>query len=342
MGDGSEPARRTAVKELIRKLTEAYRPSGHEDAMRGVIREEIAFLANEVRVDTLGDLIAAKTGQGDGRRVMLAAHMDEIGVIISYVDDKGFLRFQPIGGVGPTTLVGGRIQFEDGAVGIIAGENRQEFSKDPDLSKLYIDVGATCREDAEARMGQAASFVRPFADLGQRIVAKAIDDRIGCAVLIETLRRLKDSAHDVCAVFSVQEEVGLRGARTSAYGMEPELAIAVDITLAAETPEAAKLAMKLGAGPCVKVMDSGMLSHPGVKDLLVDTAEANGIPYQMEVLPRGTTDAAAIQLVRSGVPAGCVSIACRYFHTPSEMVDMGDVQESVRLLVAVLGREIEL
>jgi endoglucanase len=330
------------VKDLIRRLTEAYGPSGHEDEIRGVIRDEIAPMADEVLADTLGNLIASRAGRGDGKKVMLAAHMDEIGVIISYVDDKGFLRFQAIGGVGPTTLVGGRVQFEDGAVGVIATENRKDFSKDPDLTKLYIDVGATCREEAEARMGQAASFVRPFADLGQRIVAKAIDDRIGCAVLVETLRRLKNPAHDVYAVFSVQEEVGLRGARTSAYGLEPELGIAVDITVAADTPEAAKLTMRLGAGPCIKVMDSGMLSHPGVKDLLVNTAEANGIPYQMEVLPAGTTDAAAIQLVRSGVPAGCVSIACRYFHTPSEMVDISDVEESVKLLVAVLEGEIPL
>jgi endoglucanase len=268
--------------------------------------------------------------------------MDEIGVIVSHIDDNGFLRFQPIGGVGPTTLVGGRIQFADGAVGIIAAENRQEFSKAPDLAKLYIDVGAEGRDEARERMAQAASFMRPFADLGQRIVAKAIDDRIGCAVLIETMRHLQDSAHDVYFVFSVQEEVGLRGARTSAYGIEPELGIAVDITLAADTPEAAKLAMKLGEGPCVKVIDSGMLSHPGVKNLLVETAESRGIPYQLEVLHRGTTDAAAIQLSRSGVPAGCVSIACRYFHTPSEMVDMRDVHDSVRLLVAVLERDIEL
>jgi endoglucanase len=143
-------------------------------------------------------------------------------------------------------------------------------------------------------------------------------------------------------VFSVQEEVGLRGARTSAYGLDPEIGIALDVTLAADTPEAEKLAMKLGAGPCIKVKDSGMLAHPGVKNLLVETAEAAGIPYQLEVLSGGTTDAAAIQLARSGVPAGCVSIACRYVHTQSEMVDMDDVQNSVQLLLAVLQKPIEL
>jgi endoglucanase len=207
---------------------------------------------------------------------------------------------------------------------------------------LYIDVGATDRDEAKSRLGQAASFVRPFADMGRRIVAKALDDRIGCAVLIEVLRQLKGSPHDVAFVFSVQEEVGLRGARTSAYGLDPEVGIAVDVTSAGDTPEAVKLAMKLGAGPCIKVMDRGMLSHPGLKNLFIDTAEAESIPYQLGVTDRGATDAAVIQLARSGVAAGCVSIACRYVHTPSEMVDMDDVQNAVKLLLAVLKQPIDL
>jgi endoglucanase len=330
------------MKDLIKKLAEAYGPSGREEQIRDLLRAEVEPLVDHVSVDALGNLVASKKGSGGGQNVMLAAHMDEIGLIVSYVDKKGFLRFQPIGGVDPMTLVGGRVQFADGAIGVIAPEKRQEFRKEPELAKLYIDLGATNRDEVTGRLGEAVGFVRPFADLGKRIVAKAIDDRIGCAVLVAVLRRLKDSPHDVSCVFSVQEEVGLRGARTSAYGLDPDLGIAVDITLAADTPEAEKLAMKLGSGPCIKVMDSGMLSHPGVKNLLIDTAEAHGIPYQLEVLDRGTTDAAAIQLARDGVPAGCVSIACRYFHTQSEMVDMEDVENTVRLLLAVLERPIAL
>jgi putative aminopeptidase FrvX len=330
------------VKDLIKKLTEAYGPSGHEEQIREIIRAEVEPLADEVRVDALGNLIAVKNGSGQGKRVMLAAHMDEIGLIISYVDEKGFLRFQPIGGIDPLTLVGNRVHFADGTVGVIAPEDRGEFRKTPELRKAYIDIGATSREEAQERLGEAVGFVRTFADLGQRIVSKALDDRISCAVLIEVLSQVKDSPHDLFFVFSVQEEEGLRGARTSAYGLEPEVGIAVDITIAADTPEAKKLEMKLGAGPCIKVMDSGMLAHPGVKNLLIETAEARGIPYQLEVLDRGTTDAAAIQLARSGVPAGCVSIACRYFHTPSEMVDMEDVNNTIQLLLAVLEKPIEL
>jgi putative aminopeptidase FrvX len=330
------------VKDLIKKLTEAYGPSGHEEQIRDLIRAEVEPLADEVRVDALGNLIALKQGSGQGKKVMLAAHMDEIGLIISYVDEKGFLRAQPLGGLDVMTLVGGRVQFADGTTGVIAPEKRDEFKKEPQLPKVYVDIGATSREEAQARLGQAASFVRPFADLGQRLLAKAFDDRIGCAVLIQVLRQLENSPHDVFFVFSVQEEVGLRGARTSAFGLEPEVGIAVDITIAADTPEAPRMAMKLGDGPCIKVMDSGMLAHPGIKDLLIETAEAHDIPYQLEVLSGGTTDAAAIQLVHSGVPAGCVSIACRYFHTPSEMVDMHDVENTVKLFLAVLARPFEL
>ena len=156
------------------------------------------------------------------------------------------------------------------------------------------------------------------------------------------MRRLENSPHDLYFVFTVQEEVGLRGAQTGAFGVDPDIGIAVDVTMAADTPEAYRLAMKLGQGPCIKVKDGRMLAHPGLKDLLIETAEAKGIPYQLEVLDRGTTDAAAMQLSRGGVKAGCVSIACRYVHSPSEMVDIDDVENAVRLLLAVLAGPIEV
>ena len=330
------------MKELIEQLTEVYGPSGREEQIREIIHAEVESLADEIRVDALGNLIALKKGTGQGKKVMLAAHMDEIGLIISHVDEKGFLRAQRIGGVDPMTLAGGRVQFADGSIGVIAPEKRPEFRKDPDLSKLYIDVGATSQAQAADRLGQVVGFVRPFTDLGQRVVSKAIDDRIGCAVLVETMRRLGSSPHDLYFVFTVQEEVGLRGAQTGAFGVEPDVGIAVDVTVAADTPEAYKMAMKLGHGPCIKVKDGRMLSHPGLKDLLIETAEANEIPYQLEVLAWGSTDAAAIQLSRGGVPAGCVSIACRYVHTPSEMVDIDDVENAVKLLLAVLEGPIEI
>jgi tetrahedral aminopeptidase len=330
------------VKELIEKLTEAYGPSGREEQIREIIRAEVESLADEIRVDTLGNLIALKKGSGQGKKVMLAAHMDEIGLIISHVDDEGFMRAQRIGGVDTMTLTGGRVQFADGTVGVIAPEKRPEFRKDPDLSKLYVDIGATSRAEAADRLGQVVGFLRPFADMGQRVVSKAMDDRIGCTVLVETMRRLEGSPHDIYFVFTVQEEVGLRGAQTGAFGVEPDIGIAVDVTLAADTPEAYKMAMKLGDGPCIKVKDGRMLAHSGLKDLMIETAEAHEIPYQLEVLAWGSTDAAAMQLSRGGVPAGCVSIACRYVHSPSEMVDIDDVENAIRLLLAVLAGPIEV
>jgi len=322
------------VRDLIRKLTETYGPSGFEDRIRAVIREEVEPLADEVRVTPLGSLVAVKRGTGGGRRIMLAAHMDEIGVMVSHVDEKGFLRFTSIGGVNPLTCIGARVEFEDGTVGVIGVEGkREDRTKVPRLDQLYIDVGATGKEDCPVRVGDAAVFVRPFVVRGTRLIAKAMDDRIGCAVLIETLRRLEETPNEVYFVFSVQEETTLSGARTAAYGIEPDLAIAVDVTGTGDTPEARPMAVELGKGPAVKVQDRGMIAHPLVRDLLVRAAEAAGVAYQMEVLERGTTDAAAMQLVRAGVPSGCLSIPCRYVHTPSEVVDEEDVEGAVKVLV---------
>lgn len=336
------------MKETIRKLVEAFGPSGYEKSIRDMIRQEIEkdSLAtgdgDEVRVDAMGNLIVLKKGAGDGRKVMLAAHMDEIGVIVTHVDEKGFARFGRVGGVYPHTLPGGRVRFADGTIGVIGTEKLEDRSKVPGLDKLFVDVGAKDKDSCPVRVGDVAGFIRPFEDLGDRLVSKAMDDRIGCAVLLQVLRDLKETPHDIYFVFTVQEEVGLRGATTSSYGVAPDLALSVDVTLTGDTPEAHTMAVSLGDGPAIKVKDGGMLAHPGVKNWLVETAEANEIPYQLEVLEGGTTDARAIQTSRAGVPAGCVSIPCRYVHSPSEMVDYNDVTNAVRLLVATLSGPIEL
>jgi len=332
------------MRELIRELVESYGPSGAEEQVRNVIRAEIEPLVDEVRVDALGSLIAHRKSDSSGRddggkRLLLDAHMDEIGVMVTYIDEEGFGRFTSIGGVSPLTCIGSRVAFEDGLIGVIGVEQkRDDTSKVPKLEQLYIDVGATSRDDCPVQVGDPAVFVRPFVAQGTRLVSKAMDDRIGCAVLIELLRRLEETPHDLYAVFAVQEEVGLRGARTSAYGIEPDIAIALDVTCTGDTPEAKSMAVELGQGPAVKVKDSGMIAHPRVRQLLVDRAEEAGIPHQLEVLERGTTDAAVMQLVRAGVPAGCISVPCRYVHSPSEMVDERDVENSVRLLLEVLQK----
>lgn len=328
------------MRELVRKLVETFGPSGVEDEVRDAIQAEIAHMVDEVRVDALGSLIARKRGGEGGKRIVLAAHMDEIGVIVSYIDQKGFARVSRIGGVYPLNAVGGRVVFSDGTVGVIGIEQkRDDDSKIPDLDELFVDVGATSVDDCPVSVGDSAAFDRPFEVQGPRLVAKAMDDRIGCAVLIETLRRLDSTPHDLYFVFTVQEETGLVGAGTSAFGIDPEIAIACDVTGSGDTPESRPMAVGLGKGPAVKVLDGGMIADRVVRDKMVQRAKDAGIPYQLEVLPRGTTDAMAMQLVRSGVPSGCLSIPCRYVHTPSEMVDESDVENAVRLMLELVQRD---
>jgi len=332
------------LQQLLQALSELYGPSGCEDAVREFLRETVAGLAAEARVDALGNLIVrAKAGTAGGKRVMLAAHMDEIGIVVSHIDEEGFLRFNRVGGLYTMTLVSQRVRFASGQIGVIGLEPIQS-KNEASLTKMYIDIGAGNREEAEkqVRVGDIACFERQLTMAASRVVGKAMDDRAGCAVLVEVLRALQHSPHDVYVVFTSQEEVGLRGATTSAYGIEPKLAIAVDVTSSGDTPEAEPSAVALGKGPAIKVMDGGMLAHPGVKDLLIRTAEAHQIPYQREVLKGGTTDARAIQTSRSGVPTGAVSLPTRYVHTVSEMIDLEDLSNTVRLLVAMLEGSIEL
>jgi tetrahedral aminopeptidase len=333
------------MKQLIQKLTDTFSPSGYEDAIRGVIRAEIKEFADEIRVDALGNLIARKgpsTGAQGGTRVMVAAHMDEIGLMATHVDDKGFVRFTGIGGVYPRNLPGGRVRFINGTRGVI-GLDGGTFGNDlPPLDKMFIDVGASNKNDCPIKTGDVAAFERPFLDLGNRVVAKSMDDRIGCAVAIEALRALKSTPNEVYFVFTTQEEVGTRGAQTSAYGIDPDLGFSIDVTGWGDTPGQRDFDVALGKGPAIKIRDGGMLSDPRIVDWMIGTAEKNKIPYQREVLLGGTTDARAMQLVRGGVPVGCISIPCRYVHSPSEMIDYGDVRAAVKLVIALLRAPIKL
>ncbi|MEW6716568.1 MAG: M42 family metallopeptidase [Chloroflexota bacterium] len=329
------------MKSIIKTLVETPGPSGYEAQVRAVVRKMVEPFADEVKVDALGNLLVRKCGS-DERKVMLAAHMDEIGIMATHVDENGFVRFTNIGGVRPFNCLGGRVRFLNGALGIIGAERMLDESKVPPLEKMYIDVGASSPKDCPVHVGDVAAFERPFLDLGDRLVAKAMDDRIGVAALIETLRCLKTPLHEVVFVFSVQEEVGLRGATTAAFGISPYVGLAVDVTRTGDTPKEAKMDVALGKGPAIKVRDRGMLSDPRVVDWMVRAAKKAGLPYQMEVLERGTTDAKAIQITQAGVPAGCLSIPCRYIHAPSEMVDFGDVQQAVKLLLELLHSPISL
>lgn len=335
------------MKSLIKKLVETASPSGYESPVRDLIRAEIEPYADEIRVDPMGSLIVRKGQVGEGgMKVMLSAHMDEIGVMVTHVDENGFMRFISLGGVNPLTCIGARVRFLNGQAGVIFMERLDEPGKIPALEKLFIDVGAKDKEQVSLRVGDVGVFEHSFADLGDRLVSKAMDDRIAVAVLVETLRILSESGdtspHELYFVFSVQEEVGLRGATTAAFGVEPDLGLAVDVTRTGDTPRSVKMEVSLGKGPAIKIRDSGMLADPRLVDWMVNTAVQAGLPYQLEVLEAGTTDARAMQVSRAGVPAGCLSIPCRYIHSPSEMVDYNDVQNAVKLMIELLKSKLEL
>ncbi len=331
------------MKQLIQKLTETFSPSGYEDAIREVILAEIRPLADEIRVDALGNIIARKGEKAaKGQRVMVAAHMDEIGLIATHIDENGFVRFTTVGIPFARYLLGGRVRFVNGVQGVIGSERPDKRNEIPPADKLFIDVGASGKKDCPVKVGDVAAFERPFVEMGTRLVAKSLDDRVGVAIAIETLRRLKPSPNEVYFVFTAQEEVGVRGATVSAYGVDPEVGIAVDVTPAGDTPNPIRRDIALGKGPAIKIKDYMMLSDPKVVTWMEGTAQKNKIPTQREVFTGGSTDARAIQLTRSGVPTGGLVIPCRYVHSPSEMVDYSDVENAVKLLTAMLNAPIDL
>lgn len=332
-----------ALLELIKKYVETPGPSGQEHQIRETIQNEIQAYADEVRTDALGNLIArVGTKKANGMRVMVSAHMDEIGLMVNHIDANGFARFINIGGVSPLTCIGGRVLFMNGVHGVIGWE-RLDGNTMPTLDKLFIDVGATSKDDCPVTVGDVCGFERPFMDLGKRLVAKSMDDRIAVVIAIEAMRRVKKtSPNEVYFVFSVQEEVGIRGATTAAYGVDPEVGIAVDVTRTGDIPKTIKMEVALGNGPAIKIKDASFIADPRVVNWMVAGAENLGIPYQMEVLEAGGTDGRAIQLTHAGVPAGCLSIPCRYIHSPSEMVDRDDVENSIKLLAELLNKEVSL
>ncbi len=345
------------MQDLIKRFAETFGVSGYEEEIRAAIHAEIAGLVDEVRVDALGNLVALRRGSvGSGeagghsglrKRVMLAAHMDQIGVMVTHIEEKGFLRFAPVGTLFPLSCWGSQVRFADGTVGTIGLDGRQDpQAKAPALADMYLDVGATSKAEVRQRVGDIAAFMRPFAEQGNAWFAPNMDDRIGCAMLAQLLRDLKgrDVAHDLYAVFTAQEEVGTRGAGASAFAVQPDIAIAIDVTPTNDTPHARGLiaTVSLGAGPAIKVKDAGMIGHPGLNALLEAAADAAGVPYQREVLLMGSTDAMSMQLVHGGVAASAVSGPSRYVHTPSQIVDRRDAEGGVKLLAEFLSRSIEL
>lgn len=315
--------------ELLKKLTSCYGPSGCEEKIAELIKLEICDLADEVYTDALGNLVARK--KGSGKKVMFAAHMDEIGIVVTFIDDKGFLRFADVGGLYLRNLLNRRVIFENGVIGTIGTE---EDNQDRKMAKMFIDIGATSKEDAEkmVSVGDMAVFMGELFTQNGKIVSKALDNRVGCYCLIEAMKKVKGE-NDLYFCFTTQEEVGLRGARTAAFKIEPEYALSVDVTDIGDTPKCPKMAVRLGEGAAIKIMDYSVISSPEVREKLIEVAESRKIKYQREIMMEGGTDAGVIHFTKGGVKTGGISIPTRYIHSPSEMIDENDLTACIDLLV---------
>lgn len=323
------------MKDLLMKLSLEAGTPGDEDAVAEVITNELRDCVDWIGKDNLGNLICHK--KGAGKKVMLAAHMDEIGLMVTSIDENGFLRFTNVGGHTPVILAGTRVQFNKDVSGVISFEHIDDI-KELKFGKMYIDIGAKNKTEAltKVSVGSVATFLSQSQVQGSRFIGKALDDRVGCAVLINVLKEVKNSPYNIFGVFTVQEEVGLRGARTAAYKIDPDIAFAIDLTLTGDTPGALNMSVKLGEGVAIKIMDRSIICHPSIKNALIEIAEKNTIPYQLEVLDRGGTDAGSIHISRGGIPTGALSIPGRYVHTANEMIDMDDAQNAINLFVKIL------
>jgi endoglucanase len=335
--------------DLLKRLSETPGVPGHEDRLREVVISELKPYVDEIRVDIMGNVIGFKRGSGQ-RRVMLAGHMDEIGFLVRYIDEKGFLRIQPVGGFDPRVLFAQRVLVEarDGQllrgvlwpaakpVHVATEEERRQV---PKIEDYFIDLGLPAEQVKErVEIGAMVTLDRTVERAGDCIVGKAMDDRVGVFVMLEALKAVRHHEADIVAVATVQEEVGLRGAMTAAYEWEPQVGIALDITLALDIPGAgdSEAITRLGKGVAIKLMDSSHISHPKVVQHLRQIAERENIPYQLEILPRGGTDAGAIQRARGGVAAVTISVPTRYVHTVNEMVHPTDLEAAINLLARYL------
>jgi len=338
------------VRELLKKLSNAHGLSGSEDSVRGIIRRELKKNVDEISEDAMGNLIAIK--KGNDFTIMLAAHIDEIGLMVKSIDEKGFLRFVTLGGWYPPTLYNQRVILH-GTKGIIPGVlggkpphkmDEEERKKGVKVEDMFIDIGATSREEVEEigiEIGSPGTMDREMTELANgRLTGKAFDNRVGVALLIKTLQQVK-SPFTLYGVFTVQEEVGLKGARTSAYSLNPDCAVATDVTFPGDHPgiDQKDVPVEMGKGPIITIVDAagrGLIASRAMVTWLKETAKRHDISYQLEVGSGGTTDATAIHLERGGIPSTTLSIPTRYIHSPVEVVDPRDIEAGVQLLVKAL------
>ena len=341
-----------SLSENFEKLSNACGVAGREEEVRSLMVKLLKPYVDEISVDKLENVIAIKKGEKTAPKVMLAAHMDEIGLMVKTISKEGFLQFVKMGGIDDRILLAQKVivYTEKGALPGIIGSKPPHIQKEEERKKvlaydeLFIDIGAESQEKAHkmgAKVGDAIGFDVKYTKISKdTVIGKAFDDRIGCAVMIETLKQLETADCTVYAVGMVQEEVGLRGAATAAFSVDPDVGIALDVTVAGDVPGVREFdtTVKMGKGPTLTVSDSGLITHPKVLRLLLDAAEENKIAYQLETGLMGSTDAARISLTRQGVPSGTISIPTRYIHSPVGMLSLKDAENSAKLAAAAIQK----
>ena len=329
--------------QLIKKVIYAPGISGRENKIREIIKDEIASYVDSVRVDNMGNLIAFKKGTAaNAKKLMLAGHMDEIGFLVTFIEDNGYIRVAPIGGIHWNAVAFTTVLFENGLHGVIVPEAKTDV-KDYSAKNFVIDIGATNKKDAEKRVkiGDFAIMEPTLVRLAnRRYSGHPMDDRIGCAVMIEACKNAPVCVNDTYFVFTVQEEVGLRGAVTSSFGIMPDYAVAFDVTLTGDEMNSAPMAVKLGDGAAIKIKDSSVICDIDFVEQLKSLAKDNKLKYQMEILTGGGTDTAAMQAAGSGSKVGALSVPTRYVHSGVEMIDMSDYEACVKLTINLLGTEL--
>ena len=329
------------IVNLMQTLNACHGPSGDEREVAQSIQALARPFADEITTDALGNLICHKTGRGP--KLMFAAHMDSVGLMVTHIETDGYLRFGAIGGLSVYDLPGTPVRFQNGTRGVIAVQGKAP-AKNLKLEHLYIDIGASHSTDAEqrVRVGDTAVFDTSAFVTGRKLCAPYLDNRIACCMALNAMERIEHHANDLYFVFTVQEEVGLRGAQTAAYGIEPDYGMVIDVTESDDIPDAPHECSSVsGKGAAIKVMDHSVICHPTVVNRLKSLAVQHKLPFQMDVLRSGGTDAGVIQRSRSGVYTGGISVACRYIHTALEMVDLDDVEACTALLAAFAQEKLE-
>lgn len=321
------------ILNMLQILNGYHGPSGDEGAVADKIWSYASAFADEHWVDPMGNLIVHK--KGNGPKIMFAAHMDSIGMMVTHIEENGFVRFGKIGGLHLAAILHTPVRFANGVRGAVCADEGTDAKLSIDT--MYIDIGAKNKEEAEGlvRIGDTAVFDTPTFAAGERLVSPYLDNRISCVILLAVLEQIKESPNDLYFVFTSQEEVGIRGAKTAAYSIEPDFAVAIDVTLSDDIPGAKHHGSSvLGKGAAIKVMDNSVICHPEVVRFMTDLAKKQDITYQSDVIRAGGTDAGAIHVSRAGVRTGGISIPCRYTHSPTEMVHVSDVDACIKLTAA--------